>query len=73
MCLFHRLIEEFMVLANMSVASRIYKSFPEHAVLRRHPVPDVSSSEFNDLVSACNDLGFEVDATSPVTLEVSSI
>lgn len=34
-----RLIEEFMLLANMAVAHRIYKSFPDLAVLRRHPPP----------------------------------
>ena len=34
-----RLIEEFMLMANMAVAHRIYKSFPALAVLRRHPPP----------------------------------
>ena len=35
----HRLVEEFMLLANMSVAHRIYEHFPDQAVLRRHPPP----------------------------------
>jgi len=33
------LVEEFMLLANISVARRIYKSFPQTAVLRRHNPP----------------------------------
>lgn len=34
-----RLIEEFMLLANMAVAHQIYRSYPELAMLRRHPQP----------------------------------
>ncbi|KAJ2649549.1 hypothetical protein IWW40_003047 [Coemansia sp. RSA 1250] len=35
----NRLIEEFMLLANMSVAARIEACFPNCALLRRHPPP----------------------------------
>ncbi|XP_068219818.1 uncharacterized protein Dis3l2 isoform X3 [Palaemon carinicauda] len=35
----NRLIEEFMLLANMAVAHKIYNSYPNIAVLRRHPPP----------------------------------
>ncbi|KAJ2711224.1 Translational repressor, partial [Coemansia spiralis] len=35
----NRLIEEFMLLANMSVAARVEASFPGSALLRRHPPP----------------------------------
>jgi len=35
----NRLIEEFMLLANMAVARKIYSSFPTLSVLRRHPPP----------------------------------
>lgn len=34
-----RLIEEFMLLANMAVARRIHKEFPDLSLLRRHPPP----------------------------------
>ncbi|RUS81839.1 hypothetical protein EGW08_010400, partial [Elysia chlorotica] len=37
----NRLIEEFMLLANMAVAHKITNSFPDKAVLRRHPPPQV--------------------------------
>ncbi|KAK6865145.1 exosome complex exonuclease dis3 [Apiospora arundinis] len=33
------LVEEFMLLANISVADKIYQSFPQTAILRRHGAP----------------------------------
>ena len=36
----YRLIEEFMLLANMTVANVISVAFPESAMLRRHPKPN---------------------------------
>ena len=35
----NRLVEEFMLLANMAVAKKIFDTFPSHALLRRHPPP----------------------------------
>ena len=35
----NRLIEEFMLLANMSVAKKLYETFPDLALLRCHPPP----------------------------------
>ena len=35
----NRLIEEFMLLANISVATKIQQTFPNIAVLRCHPCP----------------------------------
>ena len=40
-----RLIEEFMLLANMAVAHRIWKAFPDRAMLRRHPMPKEKSAQ----------------------------
>lgn len=37
--LFNRLIEEFMLLANMAVAQKISKHYPAISLLRRHPSP----------------------------------
>lgn len=37
------MVEEFMLLANVAVAKKIYESFPECACLRRHPVPPLSN------------------------------
>jgi len=33
------MIEEFMLLANMTVARRLIQHFPRGAMLRRHPLP----------------------------------
>ena len=39
------LVEEFMLLANISVAGKIYQSFPQTALLRRHAPPPKSNFE----------------------------
>jgi exoribonuclease R len=35
----NQLVEEFMLLANVAVAQRIFRSFPGCSLLRRHPKP----------------------------------
>ncbi|XP_032409292.1 exosome complex exonuclease RRP44 [Xiphophorus hellerii] len=37
------MVEEFMLLANISVAQKIYDEFPESALLRKHPPPPPSN------------------------------
>ncbi|KAF1416074.1 Exosome complex exonuclease RRP44, partial [Spheniscus magellanicus] len=37
------MVEEFMLLANVSVAQKIYDEFPEFALLRKHPAPPPSN------------------------------
>ncbi|XP_043991668.1 exosome complex exonuclease RRP44 [Gambusia affinis] len=37
------MVEEFMLLANISVAQKIYDEFPESALLRKHPAPPPSN------------------------------
>ncbi|KAL8701037.1 MAG: hypothetical protein Q9224_000689 [Gallowayella concinna] len=39
------LVEEFMLLANISVAGKIYESFPQTAILRRHAAPPRTNFE----------------------------
>lgn len=63
------LVEEFMLLANVSVAKKIYDYFPEHAVLRKHPVP--SPSMFETLLKSANSLGVELDVLNGKTLQQS--
>lgn len=46
------LVEEFMILANISVAGFIYHHHPDSSLLRRHPPPSVL------------DIGFDVDTSS---------
>ncbi|KAL0275597.1 UNVERIFIED_CONTAM: hypothetical protein PYX00_003405 [Menopon gallinae] len=52
------MVEEFMLLANISVAEKILRDFPECALLRRHPQPPLSN--FEPLVKAGKAQGFEM-------------
>ncbi|ODV85419.1 hypothetical protein CANARDRAFT_7533 [[Candida] arabinofermentans NRRL YB-2248] len=45
------LVEEFMLLANISVAKKIYEAFPQVAMLRRHAAPPSANFEvLNDML-----------------------
>lgn len=47
------LVEEFMLLANISVARKIYDCYPQTAMLRRHGAPSLLSFEtLNDMLAA---------------------
>lgn len=63
------LVEEFMLLANISVAKQIYQSFPQLAVLRRHPQP--SPRQFDDLKQMLLTRGFNLDVDSSLLLSKS--
>lgn len=56
------MVEEFMLLANCSVAAKIEKEFPEYAMLRRHPTPP--QSNFDPLIKAVRHQGFDIDTDS---------
>ncbi|KAI0982858.1 hypothetical protein GJ496_006504 [Pomphorhynchus laevis] len=61
-CETNHLIEEFMLLANISVANKIYSAFPNCACLRRHPEP--SSDSFEPLVKAALSRKISIDISS---------
>lgn len=56
------MVEEFMLLANISVAEKIVQEFPECAMLRRHPEPP--QINFEPLVKAGKHQGFEINVSS---------
>jgi exosome complex exonuclease DIS3/RRP44 len=57
------LVEEFMLLANISVAERIYKQFPQTAVLRRHaPPPKTNFEVLQDVLAKRR--GFTLDVST---------
>ncbi|GMR47969.1 hypothetical protein PMAYCL1PPCAC_18164 [Pristionchus mayeri] len=58
----HSMVEEFMLLANRAVAEKILSSYPECALLRRHPVP--SEISYKPLIEAASKCGFEVNVES---------
>ncbi|EER45317.1 mitotic control protein dis3 [Histoplasma capsulatum H143] len=57
------LVEEFMLHANTTVASKIFKSFPQTALLRRHATPPPSN--FEELIA-------QLSKKRNMTLDVSS-
>nr|CAG4637716.1 EOG090X047D [Chydorus sphaericus] len=67
----NRLIEEFMLLANMRVAEKIYKSFPSIAVLRCHPCP--SSFKMQHWANTLEAIGIHLDVSSSAALQESLI
>lgn len=63
------MVEEFMLLANISVANKLLTTFPEHALLRRHPKP--SKANFDDLVESARVKGFQIKADDGKSLSES--
>ena len=56
------LVEEFMLLANISVAGRIYEDFPHCALLRRHPSPPLSNYDILVKAGACKGIEIAIDS-----------
>jgi exosome complex exonuclease DIS3/RRP44 len=57
------LVEEFMLLANVSVARKIYEAFPQTAILRRHGAPP--KTNFDELANQLRvKRGFEISVES---------
>ncbi|KAJ3308022.1 hypothetical protein HDU76_004173 [Blyttiomyces sp. JEL0837] len=65
----NRLIEEFMLLANMAVAARIAEAFPESALLRRHDRP--KERPLQELIAFAEEIGYRIDASSSSSLQQS--
>ncbi|XP_037704400.1 DIS3-like exonuclease 2 isoform X1 [Choloepus didactylus] len=65
----NKLVEEFMLLANMAVAHKLHRTFPERALLRRHPPPQ--SKMLRDLAEFCDQMGLPVDFSSAGALNKS--
>ena len=58
-----------MLLANRSVAERIYNAFPTLALLRRHPTPP--ESRFERLIRAAASVGVKINASTSRALATS--
>ncbi|RXG69233.1 DIS3-like exonuclease 2, partial [Armadillidium vulgare] len=65
----NRLIEEFMLLANITVAHKISTTFPKLALLRKHPPPH--DIQIENAVKFLGQRGINLDATSSKTLSDS--
>ncbi|XP_068123948.1 exosome complex exonuclease RRP44 [Hyperolius riggenbachi] len=60
------MVEEFMLLANVSVAEKIYEEFSEHALLRKHPAPPPGN--YDILVKAASSKNIEIKTDSAKAL-----
>ncbi|ORX46323.1 RNB-domain-containing protein [Hesseltinella vesiculosa] len=60
------LVEEFMLLANIAVAEKIYKHFRNSAMLRRHPSPPASN--FDQLRDVLHEYNLDLDLQSSKSL-----
>ena len=56
------MVEEMMLLANVTVAEAILRAFPACALLRRHPTP--TERAFDPLLRAAAATGAEIDPSS---------
>ena len=56
------MVEEMMLLANVTVADIILEHFPACALLRRHPVP--APHQFDPLLRAAAAAGIAMDVSS---------
>ncbi|TIB70683.1 hypothetical protein E3Q23_04082 [Wallemia mellicola] len=65
----NNLIEEFMLLTNMSVASQIAVNLPEQSLLRRHEDP--IDRKLEGFKERAKDLGFDMDISSSGALQKS--
>lgn len=63
------MVEEFMLLANISVAEKIVQEFPECSMLRRHPEPPATN--FEPLIKAAKNQGFDIDSSTGRNLALS--
>jgi len=63
------LVEEFMLLANISTAKKIYEHFPQYAVLRCHPIP--SQSMFETLIKSAASVDVAIDGSTGKSLQLS--
>ncbi|OQR96378.1 exosome complex exonuclease RRP44 [Thraustotheca clavata] len=63
------LVEEFMLLANITVAKKILRSFPTFSMLRRHPAP--SKRQFDAIVSQAKAVGVTLRVDNSKQLQES--
>ncbi|XP_008219749.1 PREDICTED: DIS3-like exonuclease 2 isoform X1 [Prunus mume] len=63
------LVEEFMLLANRTAAEVISRAFPDSALLRRHPEPNLR--KLREFEAFCSKHGLELDTSSSGQFQLS--
>lgn len=67
----HSLVREFMLLANKTAAKVISRAFPDCALLRRHPEPNLR--KLKEFKAFCCKHGFELDASTSSHFHLSLV
>ncbi|CAA6658824.1 unnamed protein product [Spirodela intermedia] len=67
----HSLVREFMLLANKTAAKVISRAFPDCALLRRHPEPNLR--KLKEFKAFCGKHGFELDTATSSHLHLSLV
>ncbi|KAM9804414.1 exosome complex exonuclease RRP44 [Neosynchiropus ocellatus] len=69
------MVEEFMLLANISVAQKIYDEFSECALLRKHPAPPPSNYDILIKAAKSKDVGIRTDSAKALadSLDVAKV
>ncbi len=62
----NQLVEEYMLLANVYVAQKIYNTYPSCAVLRRHPLPKLK--ELSNLKKLLQENGYNINSDDSKSL-----
>ena len=69
----NRMIEEFMLLANMSVGDEIYKQHPKRAILRSHPPPHQALLQQVEEVCRKYDIPFDVSDSGSLSKSLTDL
>ena len=69
----NKLIEEFMLLANMAVAHKIFKAYPKKAILRRHPPPNPLMMEDLAKVFELYELDFDLSSSQSINKSLEKL
>ena len=67
----NHMVEEMMLLANITVADHILKHFPAQALLRRHPVPP--PRQFEPLLKAAVAAGVSINPETSLVRPLSAL
>lgn len=69
------MVEEFMLLANISVAQKIYDEFPDCAMLRKHPAPPPSNYDVLQKAAKSKNVEIHTDSAKALadSLDVATV
>ena len=69
----NRLIEEFMLLANMAVGRKIYTAHPDQAILRNHPPPQPLLLQKVQSICSAYNIPFDISDSKSLSNSLSNL